>query len=148
MTVLYVDTSALVTAYLPDEPEHDKFRKLLLEGGGPIVSSDFTRIEFAGAMTAATRTGRIPDPVAVLAHFDHLASPDGDLVLIPFDPARVIPVARRLVTENYPVRTLDAIHIAVAMHSTAELTAGEPVTFVTRDQRQAEAAEANGFEVL
>ena len=46
------------------------------------------------------------------------------------------------------MRTLDAIHIAVAMHSTAELTAGEPVTFVTRDQRQAEAAEANGFEVL
>ncbi len=148
MTVLYVDTSALVTAYLPDEPEHDKFRKLLLEGGGLIVSSDFTRIEFAGAMTAAKRTGRIPDPVAVLEHFDHLASPEGDLVLIPFDPSQVIPAARRLVTENYPVRTLDAVHIAVAMHSTAELTAGEPVTFVTRDQRQADAAKANGFEVL
>jgi len=148
VTVLYVDTSALVTAYLPGEPEHDKFRKLLLEGDAPIVSSDFTRIEFAGAMSAAKRTGRIPDPATLLAHFDHLASPEGDLVLIPFDPGRVIPAARRLVTENYPVRTLDAIHIAVAMHSTAELTAGEPVTFVTRDQRQAEAAEANGFEVL
>jgi predicted nucleic acid-binding protein len=147
VTVLYVDTSALVTAYLPDEPEHDKFRKLLLEGDGPIVSSDFTRIEFAGAMTAAKRTGRIPDPAVVQAHFDHLASPDGDLVLIPFDPSRVIPAARRLVTENYPVRTLDAIHIAVAMHSMAELTDGEPVTFVTRDQRQGEAARANGFEV-
>ncbi|WP_233223296.1 type II toxin-antitoxin system VapC family toxin [Amycolatopsis sp. CA-128772] len=148
MTVLYLDTSALVTAYMADEPEHDKFRELLLEGGDPIMSSDFTRIEFAGAMTAAKRTGRIPDPAAVLAHFDHLASPDGDLALIPFDPGRVIPAARRLVTENYPVRTLDAIHIAVAMHSTAELTAGGPVTFVTRDQRQADAAKANGFEVL
>ncbi|MEV6874803.1 type II toxin-antitoxin system VapC family toxin [Amycolatopsis sp. NPDC051128] len=148
VTVFYVDTSALVTAYLRDEPEHDKFRKLLLEGDAPILSSDFTRIEFAGAMTAAKRTGRIPDPAAVLAHFDHLASPDGDLVLIPFSPDRVIPAARRLVTENYPVRTLDAIHIAVAMHSTAELTGGESVTFVTRDERQAEAAEANGFEVL
>jgi predicted nucleic acid-binding protein len=147
VTVLYVDTSALVTAYLRDEPEHDKFRKLLLEGDAPILSSDFTRIEFAGAMTAAKRTGRIPDPAAVLAHFDHLASPDGDLVLIPFNPDRVIPAAQRLVTENYPVRTLDAIHIAVAMH-TAGLTGGEPITFVTRDQRQAEAAEANGFEVL
>ena len=145
--MLYVDTSALVTAYLRDEPEHDKFRKLLLEGDAPILSSDFTRIEFAGAMTAAKRTGRIPDPAAVLAHFDHLASPDGDLVLIPFNPDRVIPAAQRLVTENYPVRTLDAIHIAVAMH-TAGLTGGEPITFVTRDQRQAEAAEANGFEVL
>ncbi|MFF1609940.1 type II toxin-antitoxin system VapC family toxin [Amycolatopsis sp. NPDC058278] len=148
MTVLYVDTSALVTAYLQDEPEHGKFRELLLEGADPIMSSDFTRIEFAGAMTAAKRIGRIPDPAAVLAHFDHLASPDGDLVLIPFNPGRVIPAARRLVTENYPVRTLDAIHIAVAMHSTAELTDGGPVTFVTRDERQADAAKANGFEVL
>ena len=26
------------------------------------MSSDFTRIESAGAMTAAMRTGRIPDP--------------------------------------------------------------------------------------
>ena len=99
MTVLYVDTSALVTAYLRDEPEHDRFRKLILEGDAPVVSSDFTRIEFAGAMTAAKRTGRIPDPAAMLAHFDHLASPDGDLVLIPFNPNRVIPAARRLVTE-------------------------------------------------
>ncbi|WP_372663918.1 type II toxin-antitoxin system VapC family toxin [Amycolatopsis kentuckyensis] len=148
VTVLYVDTSALVTAYLADEPEHGRFRKLLLEGDSPVVSSDFTRIEFAGAMTAAKRTGRIPDPVAMLAHFDYLSSPDGELVLIPFDPSRVIPAARRLVTENYPVRTLDAIHIAVAMHSTAELTGGEPVTFVTRDERQADAAKANGFEVL
>jgi predicted nucleic acid-binding protein len=148
VTVLYVDTSALVTAYLRDEPEHDKFRKLLLEDAAPILSSDFTRVEFAGALTAAKRTGRIPDPAAVLAHFDHLASPEGDLVLIPFDPDRVIPAARRLVSENYPVRTLDAIHIAVAMHSTAELTDGGPVTFVTRDDRQAEAAKANGFEVL
>lgn len=61
---------------------------------------------------------------------------------------RVIPAAKRLVTENYPVRILDAIHIAVARHSTAALTAVEPVTFVTRDERQAEAAKANGSEVL
>ncbi|WP_326957952.1 hypothetical protein [Amycolatopsis sp. NBC_01286] len=46
------------------------------------------------------------------------------------------------------MRTLDAIHLAVAMHDTAELTGGAPVTFVTRDDRQAEAAKANGFEVL
>jgi predicted nucleic acid-binding protein len=130
VTVLYVDTSALVTAYLQDEPEHGKFRELLLEGADPIMSSDFTRIEFAGAMTAAKRIGRIPDPAAVLAHFDHLASPDGDLVLIPFDPGRVIPAARRLVTENYPVRTLDAIHIAVAVVNpspSSPATSGRPM---------------------
>ncbi|GAB3133654.1 type II toxin-antitoxin system VapC family toxin [Amycolatopsis sp. NPDC004378] len=148
VTVLYADTSALVTAYLPDEPEHARFRELLLDGDDFILSSDFTRIEFAGAVTAAKRTGRIPDASILLAHLDEFASPAGGLMLIPFNPNRVIMAARRLVVENYPVRTLDAIHIAVAMHDTAELTGGEPVTFVTRDERQADAAKANGFEVL
>ncbi len=148
VTALYVDTSALVTAYLHDEPEHERFRKLLLEGDDLILSSDFIRIEFASAITAAKRTGRIPDASIVLAHLDEFASPAGALMLIPFKPDRVIMAARRLVVENYPVRTLAAIHLAVAMHGTAELTGGAPVTFVTRDDRQAEAAKANGFEVL
>ncbi|MDT7799444.1 MAG: uncharacterized protein QOI78_2877 [Actinomycetota bacterium] len=148
MTAFYADTSALVTAYLHDEPGHGKLRELLLEGDELVLSSDLTRIEFASALTAARRTGRIPDPAPVLAHFDHLASPRGALALIPFDAKSVIPAARRLVIEHHPLRTLDAIHIAVAMHDTAELTGGAPVTFVTRDDRQAEAAKASGFEVL
>jgi predicted nucleic acid-binding protein len=148
VTALYVDTSALVTAYLSDESEHERFRKLLFEGDDLILSSDFTRIEFASAMTAAKRTGRIPDAAIVLAHLDEFASPAGDLVLVPFNSDRVFSAARRLVLENYAVRTLDAIHLAVAMHDTAELTGGVPVTFVTRDERQAEAAKANGFKVL
>jgi predicted nucleic acid-binding protein len=148
VTALDVDTSALVTAYLHDEPEHGKFRELLFEGAALVLSSDFTRIEFTSALTAAKRVGRIPDPSPVLAHFDDFASAQGDLVLIPFTSRSVIPAARRLVTENYPLRTLDAIHLAVAMHATAELTGGEPAMFVTRDDRRADAAKANGFEVL
>jgi len=146
--VYYVDTSAFVSAYLADEPDHATYRELLLDSDELILSSDLTRIEFASAMTAAKRTGRIPDAVRVLERFDDLASPDGALALIPFNPERVIPAARRMVCENYPVRTLDAVHLAVAMHDTAELTGGEPITLVTRDQRQAEAAKANGLAVL
>ena len=144
----YVDTSALTTAYLKDEPDHAAFRKLLLESDELVVSSELTRIEFASAITAAKRTGRIPDASAIIEHFDWMASPDGPVVLIPFRPQRILPAAKRLVTENYPLRTLDALHLAVAMHETAELTGGEPVTMVTRDQRQAEAAKANGFDLL
>jgi uncharacterized protein with PIN domain len=62
VTALYVDTSALVTAYLHDEPEHGKFRESLFEGAALVHSSDFTRIEFTSALTAAKRVGRIPDP--------------------------------------------------------------------------------------
>jgi predicted nucleic acid-binding protein len=146
VTVFYADTSAVVGAYLTDEADHVELRKLLIDGGHLVFTSELTRLEFASAMIAAKRTGRIPDARDFLHQFDE----DARTVLgvIPLEPPRIFAAARRLVTENYPVRTLDAIHLAVAMHDTAELTGGEPVTFVTRNQRQAEAAEANGFEVL
>lgn len=146
MTVLYADTSALVGAYLSDEADHAELRSLLIDGGHLVLTSELTRLEFASAITAAKREGRIPDAREFLAQFDEDAR--SVLGVIPLAPPRIFPAARRLVTENHPVRTLDAIHIAVAMHSTAELTGGEHVTFVTRDQRQADAAKANGFEVL
>ncbi|MEV7092154.1 type II toxin-antitoxin system VapC family toxin [Amycolatopsis sp. NPDC051045] len=146
VTVFYADTSAVVGAYLSDEADHAELRELLIDSGHLVLTSELTRLEFASAMTAAKRDGRIPDAREFLAQFDE----DTRTVLgvIPLEPSRIFPAARRLVTDNYPVRTLDAIHIAVAMHDTAELTGGEPVTFVTRDERQAEAAKANGFKVL
>ena len=146
VTVLYADTSAVVGAYLADEPDHAELRKLLIDGDHRVLTSELTRLEFASAITAAKRNGRIPDAREFLARFDR----DSRTVwgVIPLAPPRIFAAARRLVTDNYPVRTLDAIHIAVAMHDTAEPAGGEHVTFVTRDQRQAEAAKANGFEVL
>ncbi|GAB3369442.1 type II toxin-antitoxin system VapC family toxin [Amycolatopsis echigonensis] len=143
----YADTSALATAYLKDEPGHREMRELLLEGPDLVFSSELTRIEFTSALTAAKRAGRIPDARIVLEHFDRLASPEGALVLIPFRPERVFSAAQRLVAENYPIRTLDALHLAVVMRETAELTGGQPITVVTRDARQAEAAKANGLLV-
>lgn len=146
MTAFYADTSAVVGAYLTDEPDHTELKKLLIDGEHLVLTSELTRLEFASAITAAKRNGRIPDAREFLTQFDE----DARTVLgvIPLASPRIFSAARRLVTDNYPVRTLDAIHIAVAMHDTAELTGGEPVTFVTRDERQADAAKANGFEVL
>ena len=147
VTVLYADTSAVVGLYLADEPDHLELRRLLLGGDHLVLTSELTRIEFASAITAAKRTGRIPDAREFMHQFDE----DGErsvIGLIPFRPQRVFLPAKRLVMENYPLRTLDALHLAVAMHETAGLTGGEPVTMVTRDQRQAEAAKANGFDLL
>ncbi|NIH87321.1 type II toxin-antitoxin system VapC family toxin [Amycolatopsis granulosa] len=146
MTVLYADTSAAVGAYLADEPDHAGLRELLLSGRCRVLTSELTRVEFASAMTAAKRVGRIPDGRQFLNQFDEDAR-NGLLGMIPLAPARILPAARRLVTENHPLRTLEAIHLAVALTDTAALTGGEPVVMVTRDQRQAEAAKAHGLEV-
>ncbi|MGH3720165.1 MAG: hypothetical protein ACRDRI_15245 [Pseudonocardiaceae bacterium] len=54
------------------------------------------------------------------------------------------PQARQLVLDH-PVRTLDAIHLAVATTTATELAAGEPLEFITCDQRQAQTADALGL---
>ncbi|GHG72661.1 type II toxin-antitoxin system VapC family toxin [Amycolatopsis acidiphila] len=146
MSAVYADTSAVVSAYFADEPEHAALREFLLSGKNRVLTSELTRVEFASAVTAAKRAGRIPDGRAFLDQFDEDAR-SGLLGLIPLVASRIMPAARRLVTENHPLRTLDAIHLAVALHETAPLTSGEPVALVTRDQRQAEAAKAHGLEV-
>lgn len=148
MTAPYVDTSAIVRAYLADEEEHESLKSLLFDSGQLVLTSELTRIEFASAITAARTAGRIPDAREFLDQLDRDCGPGQELKMIPLVPAVILPAARRLVTDNYPLRTLDAVHLAVALYGTATLTAGDPVAMVTRDDRRAEAAKANGLEVL
>lgn len=146
MRALYADTSAVAAAYLSDETDHGALRALLFESECLVLTSELTRVEFASAITAAKRQGRLPDAPQFLAQFDE-DTRQGMLNLIPLAPHRIMPAARRLVLDNQPVRTLDAIHLAVAMHDALSFTGGAPVTLVTRDQRQADAAKAHGLEV-
>jgi predicted nucleic acid-binding protein len=52
--------------------------------------------------------------------------------------------ARQLV-DQYPLRTLDAIHLSTAIHSISMLN--EPMIFVTADARLLPAATAERFQV-
>lgn len=146
MTILYADTSALVRAYFADEPDHDQLRELLIEGDDPVVASELARVEFAAAVAAAFRSGRTQQARKVLARFDADCGADGVISLLRLDPDPALQVAYALVGDHL-LRTLDAIHVAVALTDVATLAAGEPVTFVTRDQRQATAAAAAGLTV-
>lgn len=145
--VHYADTSALVGAYLAEEQDHAELRGLLLEGDRPVVTSELTRVEFASAVAAAARAGRLRRPRVLLDRFDRDCGDSGPLTLLALDPAAILPLARRLVREH-TVRTLDAIHLAVALTDAVELAAGEPVSMVTRDRAQAEAAESLGLTLV
>jgi uncharacterized protein len=142
--VLYADTSALVRAYLSAEPDHDRLRGLLLEGDRPVVTSELTRVEFASALAGAARAGRIRRPRVLLDRFDVDSGDDGPLTLLVLDPSTALPLARRLVREH-PVRTLDALHLAVALTDATEIAGGEPVALVTCDKAQSAAADALGL---
>jgi uncharacterized protein len=147
VSILYADTSALVRAYFADEPDHDLLRELLIEGDEPVVASELARIEFAGAVAAAFRSGRTSQARKVLDRFDGDCGEDGVITLLRLDPDSAFPLAYDLVGKHL-LRTLDAIHVAVALTDVATLAAGEPISFVTRDQRQAAAAKAAGLAVL
>ena len=146
MSLLYADTSAVVRSYLPDEPDHDELATLLFDSEHRVITSELTRVEFASALAKARNAGRIRCSRPALARFDADAR-SGALTLVPLVPQIVLPAAYRIAADNHSLRTLDAIHLAVAMHDAHGLTGGEPVTFITRDQRQAEAGEAHGLEV-
>jgi uncharacterized protein len=148
VTLLYADTSALVRCWLPDEDRSDSehLRRLLLEGEDPVVTSELTRLEVASAVHAAVRAGRLRRADGVLRRADRDWGVEGPVALLALRPAEVLPAARQIVLDH-PVRTLDALHLAVATTTAAELAAGDPVEFVTRDARQADAAKALGLPV-
>jgi len=66
--------------------------------------------------------------------------------LVRLEPESVLPEARRIVLA-YRVRTLDAIHLAVA-RQLSDAKRIEELAFVTCDHDQAEAARALGFPLL
>jgi hypothetical protein len=103
MRVFCADTSALVSAYLSDEPDHAELKKTLLGGFDVVLTSELARIEFASAVAAAKRFGRVPDIAGFLNQFDQDSRSGDQFSLIPLVLSRVMPAARALVTEHYPV---------------------------------------------
>lgn len=144
MSVLYADTSALVRVYFVDEPDHDELQELLLKGRDIVVTSEIARLEMASAIYAAQRTGRLKKPRIVLDRFDADCAPEGPIILLALDPSSIFPSAVRLLMRSR-LRTLDAIHLAVARDEERE--AGGDLKFVSRDESQAAAARSLGLNV-
>lgn len=144
MTVIYVDTSAVVRAYLGDEAASDSAATVLFASRHPVVTSELTRVEFASALIAAVRAKRLPNATPILSQFDQDCAEDGPLALLPMRRP-VLAAARELLLTNGPLRTLDALHIAVALTDAAELSGDGDVAFLTYDERRAVAARSAGL---
>ena len=82
-----------------------------------------------------------------LDRFDADCADDGPIALLRLEPDEVFPLAYRLLTEH-DLRTLDAIHLAVASTTARAVSGGESVMLITRDQRQAAAAAAMGLAIV
>lgn len=146
MSVLYADPSALVRAYLSDEPEHQELRAMLLEGTHKVVTSEVSRVEHASAIHAAARAGRIANPRGSLDRFDLDIGDEGRVNMLVLRPGPILRLAYDLVSAHR-LRTLDAIHLAVALEDGRTAAVGEDLAFVTRDEDQATAARELGLTV-
>jgi len=144
VSLIYADSSALVRAYFPDEPDHADMRTLLLEGNEPVVTSEIARLELASAARAASSGGRMSRWSELLARIDLDLTEGGPIGPIGLRPDLILPAAYRLVVEHR-LRTLDAIHLAVCVEECPAFAGDDTIIFVTRDREQAAAARALGL---
>jgi predicted nucleic acid-binding protein len=145
--IVFVDTSALGSAYLGDESDGRWIADVIIDGEDPVVVSQLTDIEFASLLVRARADQRIDDAglrERLGTYADHTAD-SGPIGVVPLTGDTIVR-ARELVLraqEQYPVRTLDAIQLASA--DLVSESNHEAVVVLTRDRQQARAAEALGF---
>lgn len=127
----YIDTSVLVAYYCPEERSEAAQRAV--HDGQPHISA-LTEVEFCSAVATKVRTGEMPATEAdrVLAMFEqHVAA--GGYRMLPLGPGQFSLARQWIGRRAVPLRTLDALHLAVA--------ASASVPLVTADAVLARAAE-------
>ncbi|MGW6278198.1 type II toxin-antitoxin system VapC family toxin [Kribbella sp. NPDC055071] len=143
--IIYVDSSVLARAYLPDEDGHEAASQLLF-GEDALVSSTWTLVEVTSALSRAARRGR-GDLDSLLAAFESDTSADGPVTLL--RPDQIAVETRAIeIAAHHALRSLDALHLAVAELAALPLAAPEECGFATRDDAQAEVATKLGFTVV
>ena len=143
MSSYFVDTSALVKRYV-NEPGSSWVRSWIERPAENItVASELAVVEVYSALARRRRDGTLT-PTSVLAlQNDFLQHVEDEYIVITLESS-ILFRARQLV-DQYPLRTLDAIHLSTAIHSISMLN--EPMIFVTADARLLSAATAERFQV-
>lgn len=138
---LYVDSSALAKLYVPegDSEEVDSY----LRGKIGLMISELAITEVLSATARRKRDGELSAGVANRIRDALLSDADsGAFVRLHLDPA-VHREAERLLlmTTAVPLRTLDALHLALAF-------SGAATHVLTFDRRMREAALLSGLNVV
>lgn len=142
--IVYVDTSVLARAVLPDELGHHEALALLDDDQPALVTGSWTRIELAAALTRAARLGRVEAGPLVEAALGMLG--ESGRVAVAAAPQDQVEAGAFILVRKYGLRAMDAWHLACAQLILPQLAEpGEERAFATRDIEQAEAARALGF---
>lgn len=135
----YFDTSVLVAYYFP-ESISDAVEKLLLENDTPAISQ-LTEVELASAVARKVREKELSERDAnkilnkFQSHVDHQM-----FHWIPIEEHHYRSAKSWISSFKAPLRTLDALHLALA--------AAENACLVTADRQLADSATFYGLEVV
>ncbi len=135
----YIDTSAMVKRYVR-ESGGAAVQKLVTRHS--LVSSVILPVELYSAFVRRTREGTLAT-VALKRLVTRVGADRTRWTLVGTTP-EVIEEAQSLV-ENYPLRTLDALHVASARLFQRQIRA--PLLFISADKRQLDAARREGLAV-
>jgi predicted nucleic acid-binding protein len=122
----YLDTSILVAFYLP-EPTSAKVQKLC-SGTAGVAISGLSEVEFRSALARRVRMNELTksDALKVLSQFK--AHADGGFYrMIAIDQRDYVVAREWLATFHTPLRTLDALHLAVAFSNDLEVVTADKV---------------------
>jgi len=146
--IVYLDSSVIVRALLPDEPDHMTSRELLDDPSQVKITGSWSVVEITGALTRATRAFR-GDEEALFASFRNEIDPRfGSVTVVDAVQAEVEAIAAALVRRT-GIRSLDAWHLGCAQLALDELAEpGETRGFATRDSKQASVAQELGFTLV
>ena len=135
---IYLDASALVKLFVPEQGSEVLNEALV--GAKDVIVSDLAMTEMASALGRRTREGRL-----TLAESRRLYR-EAEKLAASCRPAELTPSIHRraerllLLSQDVPLRTLDALHVATALDA-------EAATLVTYDPCLRDAAAAQGLFV-
>ena len=136
--MLYLDTSVLVALYIP-EPKSEKIQKFV-SGKGKTALSSLTEVEFSSAVSRRNRMKEMSheDGFQVISRFQiHVKSRIFEMYPV---MQREYDLARDWIRKlDTPLRTLDALHLAVAFSN--------QLVLVTADTSFAAAAKKLGIKI-
>jgi predicted nucleic acid-binding protein len=146
--IVYVDSSVIVRALLPDEVDHAPARALLDEDGLTRITGSWSVIEVTGALVRAVRASRGDEAALFAGYRAELDPSTGSLTVVDATQAEVEAIALELVRRT-GIRSLDAWHLACAQLAFDDLAEpGEQRGFATRDDQQAALARELGFATI
>jgi predicted nucleic acid-binding protein len=136
-----VDTSALAKRYIRERGSTWTVNQLDPSSGNVVIISNLTTVELFSAFARRIRDGTLQANAVTILRNNLLVHVEEEYLVVSVQE-QIFISARNLVT-NYPLRTLDAIQLACALHATTLLN--EPMTFVSADPNLLTAAVAEGF---